>query len=74
MILRQTNLNLNVGERVCCVVGNTASGATYLFELQDNEHVRATAVGVHVSGSSGPGPGPLFHQLLHLRFKIHTLT
>lgn len=29
--------------------------------------MRATAVGVHVSGSGGSSPGPLLHQLLHLQ-------
>jgi len=48
--------------------------ASYLLELEDNEHVRATAVGVHVSGGGGSGPGSLFHQLLHLHFNIDTLT
>lgn len=45
---------------------------TYLFELEDNKHVRATAIGVHVSGSCSSGPGALFHQLRHLHFKILT--
>lgn len=39
---------------------------THLFELEDDEHVRAAAVGVHVSGCCGSGSGSLFHQLLHL--------
>lgn len=39
----------------------------YLFELEDNEHVRSAAVGVHVGGGSGSSPRPLLHQLLHLQ-------
>lgn len=39
----------------------------HLFELEDDEHVRAAAVGVHVSGRCGSGSGSLFHQLLHLQ-------
>lgn len=69
VILGQTRLNVGLKLK-----HSMWSHLGYLFELEDNEHVRATAVGVHVSGSGGSGPGPLFHQLLHLHFKICTLT
>ncbi len=38
----------------------------HLFELDDDEHVWATAVGVHVCGRSGARACSLLHQLLHL--------